>query len=382
MPKKIITLVEDEEYLRTELKKSIEDVLEDTIEVKCFATGDEFHAYSQTDDFKQLVRASIFDLANTDAEASTLNKSFSISKYIAENYNNVRAPIIIYSAFVSHFDDFKDYGTVFKIEKSGTSVDELCDLLELMKKTGFLEVFSANGILESRHPQDLHDVFTSQFKGAELKQILTLLHTCHGDECVERVTDVFQRMALRALVNKLNSAQLVDGKSAPLHVNVIEHFYRRTNLDITPIWTGDILEHKATGDRVYIMRPKCDLAWITPEDAATLNVLICPILTHTFKSKTKEVGAQLKHNPSLGLKTRIIPPSIFYPKGGKYPDGSAVDFANPTALPYLALINDYNYLVTLSDDFINEIATRFGAYLVRPGITDIDPDETTAEQSA
>ena len=384
MSKKIITVVEDVEEIRNELKESIEHALEFTVEVKAFANNADFEKYQETEEFGKLIRASIFDLANNQKEVDAPGSQFSIKEYIEKNYNTVRVPIIIHSAYLHRYPEFNDSGTVFKIEKTSDSIDKICDLLASMHKTDFLEVFSPGGILERQHPEDLHEVFTSQFKanGKELCEILDLLQNCHkdADKCKERVYAIFQRMALRALVNKLTSRSLDIDES--VQVNVLEHFYRRTNTAIVPIWTGDILENKSDGLRVYVLRPKCDLERLNPSTDGEIEVLVCPLKIFDFPVATGDSRNQLdkvskaaEHNLSYGPSSRAIPPSIFYPKGGKYPKGSAVDFARPKTPKYSELVNDYKYLVTLSDDFVNEIATRFGSYLVRPGIVEIDPRE-------
>lgn len=388
MSKGIITLVEDDMTLQKALKRNIEDIVSPDLEVRCFSTVEEFRIFTKTDEFK-LARVLIFDLANTDSELE--GDKFSISKYIDENYENNRVPIIIYSGYLEKFPFFNENGTVFKIEKGGDGPRDVRDLVSLMYKTGFLDIFRIDGLLEREHPKHLHEVFTSQFRNKELQEILTLLHSCHGDECAKRVSAVFQRMALRALVNKLNSAELIDGKQVSVEVNLLEHFYRRTNLNAIPVWTGDILEHKSTGERVYVMRPKCDLERASLEKTPELNVLVCPMAAYPFPtalpttSDAKDVENRQKliidaarHNPAVGYnKLRIIPPSPFYQnsKSGKYSKGSGVDLSNPMTQTYRALAEDYKYLVTLSDDFVNEIATRFGAFLVRPGIVAIHDEE-------
>jgi hypothetical protein len=394
MSKRIITVVEDVDEIRNELKASIEHALNYTVEVKTFATNTDFEQYQASDEFSQSVRASIFDLANNKNEANP-GQSFSIKEYIEKNYYNFRVPIFIHSAYLRKLPEFNDLGTIFKIAKSPESIDRICELLVLMNDTGFLDVFSPNGELEKRHPQDLHEVFTSQFRknGAELEEILNLLKTCHqdADKCKERVNAVFQRMALRALVNKLNSRAMTDNGPDSTRVNILEHFYRRTNIDVAPIWTGDILENTADGTRVYVMKPKCDLERVNPTEDAGINVLVCPVIPKKFptysssagekkqKGEREAIDSAAKHNPFLGIKTRIIPPSIFYPNEGSYPEGSAVDLTDPMTLKYGTLAQEYRYLVTLSDDFINEIATRFSSYLVRPGIVEIDPNELAAQ---
>ena len=77
-------------------------------------------------------KALVFDLARSKEEEG-LSKNFEILKDINEKFENqYRIPIFIHSAFANEIDDFRNCGTVWKIEKSGTS---LVNIVEIITKT-------------------------------------------------------------------------------------------------------------------------------------------------------------------------------------------------------------------------------------------------------
>lgn len=360
----------------------------DHLNLKIFGTVEAFVNFSQTDEFSNDVRLLIFDLANNVHEENAGgNEEFAISQYIRDNYNKNRVPIIIHSGYIHKFNEFDHKGTVFKEERSDESVEKIIGLIKLLQETGFLNVFRINGYLENKHPDDLHRVFTSQFRDRELPALLKLLHDCHGSNCLNRVNDIFQRLALRALIGELTASK-VDDSDQPDNpkLNVVEHFYRRTNRDSIALWTGDIFSNKNNGNRFYILTPRCDLANKGPSALNNLNVLVCPveefrasdypdlqdpaILTpKKAESQRDAINNVAVHHPKLGIGTRFIPKSPFLPTGGR------INFSSPQTFEYRVFAEGHDYLVTLSDDFVNEVAARFGAYLMRPGIAEIDIDE-------
>ncbi len=382
--KGLVIIVEDDKTTQGIFDSNFKAIgLDEKLELKMFGSVADFVAFSQTAGEGANIKVLIFDLANTDKEKNDggTDGEFAISQYIRDNYAKNRVPIFVHSGYLHKFMDFSDKGTVFRKEKTDESVEEIIRLISLMEATGFLYLFSQNGVLENRHPNDLYKVFTSQFRGNELPELLELFKECHGADCAERIVAVFQRMSLRALINDSISAEaLSTGKGISAKVNIVEHFYRRTNRDRAGAWTGDIFNKN--GEQVYVLTPRCDLANKSADALSAVNLLVCPLRSLTNEEfpltvapsgpsngQIEKIRQATTQHHKLGIKGRVIPPSPFLPEGGK------VDFSAPFTIPYATLCADYAYRVTLSDDLANEVAARFGAYLMRPGIAEIDEDE-------
>lgn len=384
--KGLVILVEDNKDNQDTFRRNFDATgLNQELDLTIFGSVIEFVDFGKTVEFSRNVRVLVFDLANNAQEENTggSEQEFAISQYIRENYNHNRVPIIIHSGYIHKFNEFNHSGTVFKEERSGESVEKIVQLIELLYRTGFLDVFRQGGYLEQRHPNDLHRVFTSQFRDSELPDLLKLLQDCHGADCQSRVNDVFQRLSLRALINELTAPKADGtGQADNPKVNVVEHFYRRTNLKTIAIWTGDIFVRKESGRRFYVLTPRCDLANKGSVELQEFQVLICPVDNFTVsdypaiqdsstvtEKQKKAIDRAVVHHPIHGISTRFIPKSPFLPAGGR------VNFSLPQTMGYSQFAELHEYVVTLSDDFVNEIAARFGAYLMRPGIVEVNIDE-------
>ncbi|MFV2015875.1 MAG: hypothetical protein ACC656_10625, partial [Candidatus Heimdallarchaeota archaeon] len=146
------------------------------------------------------LRALILDLAKDEKEA--LEGKFEIGKDIKQNFNEYRIPIFIHSGNLTYYNDFQDSGTVFKIEKSKDSVEAICTMIKLMEDSGFIELFPQNGKIESTLMIELHESFTKQFKENDIKNIIDSIEGT-PEEKKQRVSEVFMRIAVRALISKL-----------------------------------------------------------------------------------------------------------------------------------------------------------------------------------
>ena len=225
--KGLVILVEDKKETQDTFDSIFRALeLNNKLELRMFSSVAECASFTQTAEISD-IKVLIFDLANNDKETDNggNDSEFAVSQYIHQNYNKNRVPIFVHSGYLHKFPDFSDKGTVFKREKTDESVAEILKLIELMEATGFLYLFSQNGVLENRHADDLYKVFTSQFRGNELPELLQLFQDCHGADCVERINSVFQRMSLRALINEsMSSEGLGAGNAAGTKVNVKSTF--------------------------------------------------------------------------------------------------------------------------------------------------------------
>src|SRR6266581_4780833 len=91
--------------------------------------------------FMNGVKALVFDLAKDTQEASEMT-NFEIIKDIKEKFHSIRIPIFIHSAFASKIEEFNNYGTVWKMDKTGKSLEEVAETIEKLDDSGFLEAFS------------------------------------------------------------------------------------------------------------------------------------------------------------------------------------------------------------------------------------------------
>lgn len=304
--------------------------------------------------------AFIFDLAQNNTEEQT-GKNFTVTDRIKENFNKWRIPIFIHSGFAETYSDFDNCGTVWKKEKSGSSVDEICKIINKLNFSGFNETFGQGGNLETTFLVDLHRTFTEQFRENDIEKIIDSVSQIEEKEFKSRVESIFKRIAVKALMSELISPVVSDGET----VNAIEHYYRR--ISKVDFWTGDILSKNDNMELIIILTPRCNVA-----SKKTEALLVC-LIEKDFPGDDKKdkIKRALTDNPDFsGHAYRFLPPCAFF-VGGK------VNIASHKTISKEQLLNEYTRIVTLSDDLTNEILGKFGSYFLRTGINTINLSELT-----
>lgn len=308
-------------------------------------------------------RALIFDLARNKAEGG-LSKDFEILKDIEEKFHQYRIPIFIHSAFANDIENFQNNGTVWKIEKSGTSISQIVETITKLDESGFLEAFTPGGIIEQNLFAELHKSFTEQFRKGEIEKIINSIKLDNPDQFRIRAIEVFKRIAVRSLMSEVQAPLLTQRGG----VNPIEHYYRR--ISKVDLWTGDILKEKNSDFHLLVITPRCN---VLRDD----NLLVCPIEVGDFPNNTvsnkdkDKVGHALNDKPEVSGYNRYIPPSPIF-------DGGKVLLSNYSIIDRKTLIANYEKLISLSDELTNELLGKFGAYFFRTGITPWNKDEAIA----
>jgi hypothetical protein len=299
------------------------------------------------------IRGFIIDLAKDKGEDG--KGTFSVADDIEQNFNKYRVPIFIHSGNLNNYDRFDDYGTVFKIEKGKNSSKEICELLKKFEETGFIELFPQNGVIESSLMSELHDSFTRQFKDKDIKNIIDSIDGS-SDEKIQRVKDVFLRIAVRSLISKL--LKPIPESEYDFKIHGVEHFLRRQNGK--EFWTGDIHINKESKKTFLILTPRCD---VSKKDPLAV-VVVREHLEVTHKTVDKFITDNIK-NKNL----RYIPKTAIY-------DGGVADFASFELISRKELTDSYDYFITLSDELTNDIISKYCSYVSRSGIEEMNIEET------
>lgn len=308
------------------------------------------------------VKILIFDLARNKQEGG-LTKDFEILHDIDEKYHQYRIPIFIHSAFANDISQFNSSGTVWKVEKSGTSIEYIVNTIAKLDESGFLEAFTPGGIIEQSLFEELHKSFTEQFRKGEIEKIIdTVKGTIQGN-FKDRLIDVFRRIAVKSL----NTALAIPITENFDSLNPIEHFYRRTN--ISKLWTGDIWRKTDKSETILILTPRCDLSNDKSLDVIYCNIIKPNLVLNGNKEKRlKQLSDHLTDN-LLGKSTRYIPETPFFV------DGGFINLSSHKTISKIILLEEYNYVITLSDDFTNEIVGKFASYFLRTGLPTISVSE-------
>jgi hypothetical protein len=312
---------------------------------------------------KTNVKCIIFDLLGSgptkeeikDAKAEFLNE-------IENSFAKYNIPIFIYSAFLPSIENkFQNYGTVFKVDKD-QGLDSIFQRIQTFQESGFLDIFCQGGLLESEIYKDIHEAFTKQFRNDEIEKIILSVKNSNAGKCRERCMVIFKRIAIRALMSEL----LAPVKSDDETVNPTEHYYRKIGADFL---TGDILRKKDNSETIVILAPRCDLAH------KENDLMVCKIIKAEppIKQKKDRIDSirEILTDNIKGKTTRWLPKSPVF-EGGK------VDLSNYNVIPQKTLKEEYDLVITLSDDLTNELLGKFSSCFLRTGINTVDPDEYNA----
>lgn len=373
--RKIVLLLEDDSSIREIFKLTFEEKCKEA-ELLMVENLDEYR--KAIEEKKELIKCLVMDLNNDSANTeqaieSTINQ-------IKSQYENNRIPIFVHSGNLGNFSSLDEKGTVIKKEKSSKSIEEIVGSIDLMLKTGFLDIFSINGSLEQKVMQELHSAFVSQFKHNEIEKIIKSIKNEPSEHLVERIKVVFERIAIRSIYHSFLNNNVI--KDELLSVNAIEHYLRRSNVNKYAFFTGDILE--SSDKKLYfVATPRCNIA-----NGNYHEILLCGInrisedqrigfaSTKVDNSKTGETkgGKQLRMsitddvtNPHIGERFRFLPPSPQF-------EGGYVDFKQLITVSSDEL-KDFSVLISLVDDFANDVVRKLASYLLRGGIADTDYNE-------
>ncbi|MFA5063169.1 MAG: hypothetical protein WC578_03775 [Candidatus Omnitrophota bacterium] len=308
--------------------------------------------------FMRQVKVLIFDLAKNMGEE--VSHSFEIKADIVSNFDHYRIPIFIHSGFSSFFNDLENKGTIFKIEKSGSSIQAICEKIKLMNDTGFLDLFSSGGILEESYLKELHKAFTEQFRNNEIEEIIKAIKDSVNGDCKVRIQEVFTRIALRSLVHNLTASYEEGADVKEVGLNSVEHYYRR--MSAYPVWTGDIFKNKNANEFLFVVTPRCDIS-----RADCTQVLVCKIMPIKTNLMTGEHLAEaINDNARLTSgKFRILSKTPLFV-------GGQIEYPSHFTLSKENLHSGYDRIITLSDELTNDIVRKFCAYLLRSGVSETE----------
>ena len=283
---------------------------------------------------------------------------------IDDNYHKNRIPIFIHSGFIKLYINFDGKGSVFKIEKSSDSILKICNKIKLMEESGFLNIFCIRGFIERKIMEELHKAFTEQFKNNDIENIIeSIKKITDTDKFSDRIKKVFKRIAIRSLLTELLSPDIDEkGEVIEEFLSSTEHYIRRINKIV--VWTGDIFKNKKTDDYIFILTPRCNVL-------RNKQILCCPFQLGEIIKKEDKISKMLQGDPTVSGYNRFLPPSPIF-KGGK------LVLANHKMIDKEDISNNYERIITLSDELTNEILGKFGSYFFRSGITPWEEKEITA----
>lgn len=318
------------------------------------------------------IRVLIFDLLSSDTDKELLSpEGAHFLTHIKTSFANYNVPIFIYSGYITAeiSSQFKNYGNVYIVDKAQYGFDYITKKIELFLESGFLEVFSPNGIID-KIKVDLHRTFISQFKSnEELESTIQLIIDNSNGQHKDRTKTVFTRIAIRTLLHEMISPSFEGENPSEKKLALTEHYIRRINNDIE-VFTGDVFVSKTNPkDAILILTPRCNVL-------RTEEYLVCPIDLDDFPNKTtgadarKKIALAAQGDPKYSGYNRHLPPSPIF-------SGGQILIAKYRIIPK-GEIESYRRVVSLSDELTNEILGKFGAYFFRTGITPWDQNEMLA----
>lgn len=319
----------------------------------------------------QDVKCVIFDLSNDSIEdENTDTDSYTSVGLIREQYMRHRIPIFIHSAKLSHLVSFEGLGTIIKKEKTSSSIEEITNSISLMEKSGFLDIFCQNGLIENQIMRNIHQAFTSQFAHNEIENIIKSIQTTSAAESFSsRTFEVFERLAMRAVFHKTVSDS--DGGA-----NSIELYFRRMDRDKEVIWTGDIIQEKSSNDLYVVVTPRCNV-----KNKNFSDLLLCKIQKITqeqekcYQNKEKDDPKKFRRaitddvsTPFISERFRFLPPTPQF-------IGGFVDCRDLITIPLVEIEQNFRYMISLYEDITNDVVRKIASYLLRGGISDTNYQE-------
>lgn len=366
-------ILDDEKDVRDSFENLFNDL---DIELKLItcSTHKEYENLISQEDIRNQLRVLIMDLSHTLAEVES--KTYKADEYIQEEYSKNRIPIFIHSANLQHYTKLEDKGTVFKIPKSKSSTEEICNSIKQMQDSKFLNIFCKGGFLENRIMEEIHTAFVEQFKGNEINQIIESIREVSKKDYEERTKEVFERIGIRAVFENWISTKLRDENFEEVRLNSIEHYFRRTS--DYKIWTGDIFCKKDTDDGFsIILTPRCNaghenfnevlLCEITKINDDVIQEYMNPKKGKGLKSFRMGITDDVTNN-RIGERFRFLPPTPQFV-------GGFVDYKTMFTVPLVKFMEENHRVISLSDELTNDVVRKFSAYILRGGISETNFEE-------
>lgn len=367
MEKDIAILLEDDKEIRTGFENLFEDLGIEMELILC-EKPEEYEEKMANPDIKNRLKVLIMDLSTLKREEET--KVYKAAEFIEQEFSNNRIPIYIHSSNLHDYNEFEEKGTVFKKEKKKSSTAEICNDIKLLHDSGFLNLFSVGGDIETAIMNELHQAFITQFKNLEIKEIInSIINNTTGDSN-NRVKEVFERIAIRSLYTNLMSAKSSKDNDSitEVKINSIEHYYRRT--PSPEFWTGDVFKNIQDETMSIILTPRCNIGHNNYKE-----LLICGIspisgeqIKVFLKPSAKSLELFKKHitdDKLVGDKCRFLPPSPQF-------SGGFVDFTTAVSINSDEFRESYTYLISLSDELTNDVSRKYASYMLRGGISETD----------
>lgn len=363
VPKNIVLLLEDEQKIIDPFVALFEAKELNAQLIVCKTLAEYLEVFKAND---KHVKCMVMDLNNQDKSTTSIAETIAQIKL---HHENNRMPIFVHSGNLEHFTELNEKGTIIKKEKNSKSIEEIIDSIDLMLKSGFLNIFSINGTLDEKIMSEIHSAFINQFKHNEIEEIIKSIQkvTPNEPDFSNRINEVFERIAIRSIYqNFINN----DSVNNSVTVNAIEHYYRRTNISKHCFYTGDIFED---GDKkmYFVATPRCDIS-----NKKFEKILLCEINQieeqHGFSSKNAQKNIQSSitdnvTNINIAERYRFLPPSPQF-KGG------FVDFRKIITVCEDEL-EGFNLIISLVDDLTNDVVRKLASYLLRGGISDTAYEE-------
>ncbi len=318
------------------------------------------------------IKSIIFDLVGDKASEEELARNPEFLDFVREGFAKYNLPIFIYSGHLDILQgEFEGFGTVFKLSKD-ESIQIIFDKIKLFLDSGFIDVFSPGGLLETELHKELHNAFVQQFNNNDqIINIIKLIQSTTGEaEFSSRVIRVFKRIAVRSLLSEMLSPEVdSDGNVKEEFVGITEHYIQRINNQIQ-IWTGDIFKRNDSDERIFILMPRCNA--IRCEE-----YLVCAFLVGVKPEgmKTDKIEKLLTGDPTVSGYDRYLPASPVY-QGGK------VALSRFFMKPKTEILESYHREISLSEELTNEILGKFASYFFRTGISPWNIKEGKEEYKA
>ena len=375
VPKSIVLLLEDEQKIIDPFVALFEAKDLNAQLIVCKTLEEYLEIFKAND--KQ-VKCMVMDLNNQDKSTTSIAETIAQIKI---HHENNRMPIFVHSGNLEHFTELNEKGTIIKKEKNSKSIEEIIDSIDLMLKSGFLNIFSINGTLDEKIMSEIHSAFINQFKHNEIEEIIKSIQkvTPNEPDFSNRINEVFERIAIRSIYqNFINN----DSVNKSVTVNTIEHYYRRTNISKHCFYTGDIFED-SNKKMYFVATPRCNISNKNFDKILLCEVNEISVEQNTSFSSTKiadnktaetKGAKQLRSgitddvtNSYIGERFRFLPPSPQF-KGG------FVDFKKIITISEEE-IKKYTLSISLVDDLTNDVVRKLASYLLRGGISDTAYEE-------
>ena len=357
-----VILLENEDHIIRSFETLFEDKEINLKLIPCNSLSKYEEEIKKTNENFEL-RAVIFDLCNTVDEEDS--KEYKAADYIMSQYKNNRIPIFIHSGNLDYYHNLNDKGTVFKIAKDENSILNICNQLKKFEESGFLDIFCQNGKIETKIMSEIHRAFTEQFKNHEIDGIIDSIQESSSVKYNERTVEVFERISVRNLLHNWKSAKYNGKIIQETKLNSIEHYYHR--LSDFEFWTGDIIKIY-NNSRCIILTPRCNVGHNNFDE-----LLLCKVeeikqdklKELTGRKGEKNLKKNITDNEIVGDKFRFLPPTPQF-------SGGLVNFKTVFTQKVENLDDNWERIITLSDELTNDVVRKFANYNLRGGISETE----------